>query len=131
MAVFSFANVNAQSASDKRAAREALLAAQIQALAEDVELNAEQTSQFDEVYRAYRKALRGTQQKQIKAEEMTEDIALQNIAIAQDNVIGKATTRKEFAAQFAAVMPAKSVSKLYKNEDKILKKVQKEMKEKN
>lgn len=120
---------SASAQSDKKAQREALLAAQIEALGDYIEIDDAQKDAFNTLYREYYVAVRKSQTKAVKVpkEEMTEEIVLQNLNIYLDNIIAKAEVRKNYAQKFSELVGAKKATKFFKGEDKVAAKVKKEM----
>jgi hypothetical protein len=124
-------NVFAQDTSTKseeqkaaqKAKREQLMQTRLELLKTELNLNDEQMTKFDPVYREYRKEIgRVTSMNKdarIKKDQVTNENALKVVAARLANQILTATVKQRYLLIFAEVIEPLQVEKLYKVDEKV------------
>ena len=119
---------NAVDKAEAKAKAEALMNTRLQMLKDELQLTDAQYTEFEPIYREYRKVLgRVVDNKgaRVKKEDITNDNAMKVVATRLSNTINTSSVKQRYLWIFASVLEPIQIEKLYRIEDRIAREAKK------
>ena len=113
---------------EAKAKAEALMNTRLQMLKDELQLTDAQYTEFEPIYREYRKVLgRVVDNKgaRVKKEDITNDNAMKVVATRLSNTINTSSVKQRYLWIFASVLEPIQIEKLYRIEDRIAREAKK------